>query len=83
MNRREKAQQQDARHETLSHAQQTGDYLTYPGPGIPMRYLDGRIVALPGWLEADRVRREEMKNPGSICRRKAMMARMEIENNVD
>lgn len=81
MNQREKAQRYDARYETLKHAQQTSDYLTYPGRGIPMRYVNGRIVALPGWLEADRVRREERKNPGSIRRRKVMTAKQEIEHD--
>ncbi len=36
--------EQDSRHERLSHARQTGDYLTFPGGGgVPMVIEDGVI----------------------------------------
>lgn len=51
-------QEQDVRHERLSHAQKTGEYVDFPGGGgIPVRLYRGRVCPLPGYVEAAKRRR--------------------------
>lgn len=65
----QKKDQVDARDERLIRAQRTGHYQdNFTGGGVPMCLMNGRMVPLPGHLEAAK-------------RRRAIMCdRMEVEN---
>ena len=72
MTPKQKDHQYDARHETLQHAQRTGQWMEFPGQGgIPLHYHNGRVYASPKSVAAAKRRRN------------VRMGRQEIENECE